>query len=225
MKSENVTLNSWYERLRSVVLRSREPASRSYRYMSRLIEQEFSRDGTGVCLAFSSPDNNKVSTDALLMLAYCLQSELDSRVLIIDARLTDLSGGITGRLGFAGMPGYADMLRDTSQDKARLIRQTTVANVEVLPAGSAGDSGATNIDRDRLSALLEGMRAQYGHVLLQAGSVLGDTRNLLTVAQADIVFLLAEENRTRLKPLDDCQKLLLNNGVRDVRIVITGEKP
>jgi hypothetical protein len=38
------------------------------------------------------------------------------------------------------------------------------------------------------------------------------------------VFLLSEENRTFMKDLDDCRKVLLDNGVADVRAIVTGDR-
>jgi hypothetical protein len=62
-------------------------------------------------------------------------------------------------------------------------------------------------------------------VLVQVGSVLRDTRNLVTAAGTDAIFVFVAENRTFMKTLDDCRKLLLANGVSDVRVVITGGEP
>ena len=215
----------WYGRLRDIVLRSPEPASRAYRYLSRLIEREFARDGSGVCLAFSSAENDKASADAILMLAYCLRSELDSRVLIIDARLKDQAAGVTGRLGLLEAPGFAEVIQEGFAGNETLVVPTRVANVDVLPAGDPRGTGTVAVDRERLGRLLEATKDGYDHVLVQIGSVLRDTRNVVTAAQCDAVFLLAEENRTFMKSLDDCRQRLFDNGIADVRVIVTGGKP
>lgn len=219
-------LARWYERLRDIVLRSPEPASRAYRYMSRLIEREFvRRGGDGACLAFSSTDSDKVSTDALLLLAYCLRSELDSRVLLMDARLKDQAEGITGRLGLVDSPGFAEILRDGCGGLEDLIQATSVAGVEVLPAGDPRGTNSTPMDRKKLRELLDAAKARYDHVLVQVGSPMRDTRALMAAAEAEAVFLLAEENRTFVTTLDECRKVLIDNGVSDVRVVVTGARP
>ena len=224
VKERTTSLAAWYGRLRNIVLRSPEPASRSYRYMSRLIEQEFPAADGGICLGLSSPDNEKVSTDALLMLAYCLHSELDIRVLIVDARPRPVPGSITDRLGLGGQPGYAEALRDGFDPGKGLLRPTAVSNVDVMPAGASEIGNRAYTDRDRLTDLLNALRTNYDYILMQVGAITGDTRNLLTAAHADVVFLLAEENRTLLKSVDDCQRRLLDNGTKDVRIIIAGER-
>src|SRR5688572_10807087 len=105
-------LARWYGKLRDIVLRSPEPASRSYRYMSRRIEREFPVSDNGICLAFTSSGSDRTTTEALLMLAYCLRTELDSRVLIVDARLRDADTGLTGRLGLLEARGFAEIVRE-----------------------------------------------------------------------------------------------------------------
>jgi len=218
-------LGAWYERLREIVLRSPEPASRAFRFMSRLIEQEFVRSDGGVCLAFSSPEADSASAHALLMLAYCLRSELDSRVLMVDARLMNQSVGVTGRLGLTRAQGFAEILREGFDDREHLVHATPVPGVDVLPAGDPTGEGKTPLDRVRLAQLLAVARVRYPYVLLQVGSPLRDTRNVMIATECDAVFLLAEENQTFMKMLDACRNVLLSNGVKDVRVVVTGAKP
>jgi hypothetical protein len=213
-------LARWYRRLRGIV-RGKEPASRSFRYVSRLIEREFPASESGVCLAFTSSDSDQATTDALLMLAYCLRNELDSRVLVIDARFRDTASGLSGRLGLLDAPGFVEVLRDGFESNASLIHSTAVAGVDVLPAGGARGGGSTPVDRDKLRGLLDAVMARYDHVLVGVGSVMHDTRHIQTVAEADAVFLLARENKTFLKSLDDCRKQLQSSGVADVRVLVT----
>jgi hypothetical protein len=148
----------WYERLRDIVLRNPEPASRAYRFMSRLIDREFPRGERGVCLAFSSPDSDKVTADAVLMLAYCLRGELDSRVLIVDARLKDQAAGVTGRLGLEQCQGFAEVLREGYAGREGLVLATQVENVDVLPAGDPRGEGDTPMDAERLRQLMDAAR-------------------------------------------------------------------
>jgi Mrp family chromosome partitioning ATPase len=194
--------------------------------MSRLIEREFGHaKGSGVCLAFSSPDSDKVTANAILMLAYSLQSELGSKVLILDARLKNQAEGVTGRLGLLNAPGFAEVMRAGYAGNQPVLRHTRVPNVDVLPAGSARSGMAMSMNPQGFRRLLEAAKARYDHVLVQVGSVLNDTRNLTAAAAVGSVFLFVEENKTLMKALDDSRKLLLSNGVTDVRVVVTGREP
>jgi MinD-like ATPase involved in chromosome partitioning or flagellar assembly len=156
------------------------------------------------------------------MLAFCLQSELETKVLIVDARLKLPFEGVTGRLGFQNAPGFADVLRVGFKGSNGLIRATPIANVSFLPAGLTWQGSPAVIDRPRLSELFDALRNEFDFVLVQLGSVLADTRTLITAEEANTVFIVAEENRTYLKSLDECFRVLVNHGVRDVRTVVTG---
>lgn len=217
-------LSRWYRGLREALLPAAEPASIAYRQMSRLIDREFDRREGGTCLAFASPDSDDAGAGALLMLAYCLHTELDGRVLLVDARLKDKSGGITGRLGLAQAPGFAEAIRDGLEGREHLITGTAVPGVDVLPAGDPSGR-ATAMDGGNLRKLLEAARSRYGHVLVHVGSPLRDTRAVMTALEARAVFVLVEENRTFVRTLDECRKVLLDNGARDVRVVVTGAGP
>ena len=185
------------------LMRNPRPPALSYRFMSRLVEREFAREDSGVCLAFSAPDSEKASADAVLMLAYCLQSELGSRVLIVDARFEDTQAGVTGRLGLARNEGVAEILRQGFDGRENLVVATPVPNVDVLPAGDPEGQGAAPVDRAKVRKLFEAAAARYDYVLVQVSSPLRETRTLVIAAEATAVFLLAEDNQTFMKTLDE----------------------
>ena len=212
----------WLERLKGVVLRNPEPASRSFRYLARLVDRELGGRTTGLTLAMLGIDRDDSPADAILMLAYCLRSELDSRVLVIDARLKDIGQGVTGHLGLGSAPGYAQLMREGAGNQAALVQNTRVPGVEVLPAGHPVPGAVAGLDRSTLRHLLDWAKAEYDHVLVQVGSPLHDTRNAVTAAEADAVFLLADEHQSFMKRLDDCRLLLMGSGAQEVRIIVAG---
>ncbi len=212
-------LRSWYDGLRDAVLKGREPASRTYRYLARLLERDFDTSAGGTCLAFFSLDDDRIAADTILLLGYCLRSELDSRVLLLDARVRDIELGLSGRLRLASAPGYRDALRNNAGDGREFIQRTAQEGVDVMPAGGGG----AVVDRDRLQTLLKGLKSDYQHVLMQTGSVAADTRNLGAATQADAVFMVAQEHQTLMRSVSDCQALMHNNGIADVRVILAGE--
>ena len=219
------TLARWFRGIREVLLRGAEPASIAYRRMARLIDREFGTQGeAGACLAFASPDSDDAGAGALLMLAYCLRTELEARVLLIDARLKDKEGGLSGRLGLAGSPGFAEVIAGGIEGREQLIAGTAVSGVDILPAGDP-DGRATPMDHDNLRRLVAAARSRYRYVLLQVSSPLRDTRAVLTALEARAVFLIVEENRTFVSALDECRKVLVDNGAPDVRVVVAGAGP
>jgi len=189
--------------------------------MSRLIERDFAASGT--CLAFSSPDGDRVTTTTLLMLAHSLRSEIGGDVLIVDTRLHEGPGGLSSRLGLATAPGFADALREGLEGGPQYIHPTHVPDVHVMPAGRPKTNGGLPLDRQRLRELLAGLRRKHTRVLLHVGSVLADTRNLLIALEADAVFLVTVENRTLMASLEDCRRMLERNGVQDIRVLVSSD--
>ena len=214
-----VAATSWFDRLRGVVLRNPEPASRSYRYMARLIELEFQHQERGLCIGVSSPDGNRYSTEAMLMLAYCLQSELGSRVLVVDSRPVTGPEGITERLGLGETPGFVDALKMGPGAIADSAVPSAISGVDVMPNGSQALAN-TFQGRDDLAAFVRGCAERYDHVLLQVGPVVKDTRNVLVATAADVVLLIARENKSMMADLKRYQEVLNTNGALDVRIVV-----
>lgn len=207
--------------LRDAMSRKREPASRSYRYLAHLIERAYPRGEGGTALAVCCTDGDALAGDMVLMQAYCLQSEIGASVLMIDARARDVGGGISDRLGLESQPGYADMLLRGGADLDALVRRSGVDQVDVLPQGSG--NGSVVVHRAHLSALIAHAKTRYDYVLLQLGSVIADTRNLVTATHADAVLLIAREDQTLMRELAATQELLEANGVEDVRVVLAAK--
>lgn len=203
-----------------------DPSLRTYRYLSRTIAREYPRGARGVSLAFCCPDDDALTTNALLLQAYGLQAELDSAVLVIDARVVERGGGLTHCLAMGDRPGYAEVLEHGTADVATLVQASAVPGIDVLPMGTA--AGATtrmaNLQQN-LATLLAWASEGYGHVLLQVGSVLEDTRNLVTAAEADAVLLVASEHHTMMAALQESADVLRENGVRDIRTLLVKAKP
>lgn len=198
---------------------------RSHRYLSRTIGREYPCGARGVVLAFSCPDDDEVATGTLLLQAYGLQAELDSKVLVVDARAADRGGGLTQCLGLTDRPGYAEVLQHGIADVAALVQPSAVTGVDVLPAGTAAAASRMVSLQLNLAALLDWARSGYGHVLLQVGPVLDDTRNLVTATQADAVLLLAREHRTMLSVLQESSDVLRENGARSVTALLVKAGP
>ena len=221
MRRQEQFLGAIYGRVRSLVGRRREPASRTYRFMSRLIEQELPAGEGGVCLSFFSADGDSATADVLLMLANSLQGELGSSVLLVDARFRDAAAGLTGRLGMLSAPGFADVMRGDVDGWFDLVRKTALDRVEFLPAGRLGPGDSLGLDRERWTQFLASAAGRYRHVLIQTSSVLADTRSLLAVAHTDAVFLVVQENLSLMSTVADIRNVLLGNGVEGLRVVLS----
>ncbi len=210
----------WYERIKGIVLRSPDSATRSYRYMSRLLERELKGHERGVNLVFSSPDDEAVTSDAVLMLGFCLQSELGCRVLIIDTTLKRGVDSISKRFGIEESTGYAEMLAADKKSLSETVQSSGRVGVDLLARGCLDTLGLAALERESIRAFLDMVASAYDYILIQQGGALTDTRYLLVNALADVVFLVAEENKTMMNAIDDDQRLLADNGVENVRILL-----
>lgn len=198
---------------------TQDAASLPYRYLSRVIEREFPRNQGGVALAFCAPDADRIGTNVILMLAYCLHQELDTSVLVIDARTQDLGGGISERLGLQALPGLRDLLRAGPADLARYTRPAGSPGIDVLPQGQDHGDPAS-ILHHALPGLLAHAKGHYGYVLVQVNPVSSDTRSMVTATHADAVVLLALENHTLMSTLNASEQLLRGNGASEIRAVV-----
>lgn len=214
-------MSSWLERVRSALAGPRDLASRDYRYMALRLQREFPTGaGRGLCLALSAPQHDELTAEVALMLAHSLANELGSRVLVVDTRVRPHRRGLTEWLRLQGRPGFAEAMAAGAAQAAQDVVATRVERVDALPAGVAQQP--VQVTPDRLGALLDWARSQYAYVLLAVGPVQDDTRHLLTAAAADLVFMLARENHTLMRNLEDGQVLLRRSGAAAVRTVVVG---
>lgn len=222
MAGPKTTSAPWYEALLDSLVGQREQASRSYRYMARMIEREFPTSAGGVALALCCPDGDRTSSAVLLMQAVYLQSELERDVLIIDARARDMGGGLSARLGMDRQPGFTELLSEGPARLAEWTRPSGVAGVTVLPRGGI-DGSALIVHRRHLTELIAQAKTRWPYILVQLGAVAADTRNLVIATFVDAVLLLGQEEKTRLQVLEAAQSQLHDNGVEDVRLVLTAK--
>lgn len=210
---------AWYEGLLVALIKDKEPASRSYRYAARLIEREFPPDRGATTIGFCSTEGDRLSSDVVLMQAYCLQSELDCEVLVIDARARDTGGGLSSRLGMQQRPGFAELLSEGLDRFDDCLQPSGVEGVTVLPRG--GLSGSLLVTpRAALAALLQRARARFPYVLMQVGAVGADTRNLIIASAADAVMLVGLEEKTLMRRLQGDERRLRSGGIERVHVVL-----
>jgi Mrp family chromosome partitioning ATPase len=190
-------------------------AVRAYRYVSRTIAREFARGDSGAVLAFTCPDSDEACTNVMLLQADALREELESSVLLVDARGGDRGGGLTQRLGMEALPGFADLLAQPAADFSRLVQRTVLTGVDVLPRGTGAARGMGAM-QGQLHLLVMWARTRYRHVLLQVGAVTTDTRNLVGALQADAVVVVAREHGTPLHLVEEADEVLRENGAPQV---------
>ena len=193
------------------------PAGLSYRYFARKIDADLGPDGSGHCILFSSPEGVGITSDVLVKLAQTFQGELGRTVLVVDATLC--VDGVGSHAGNDGRPGVVDILYGGKSAEG-LVVNTRFRDVYVLPSGKNPAESTARLDPARIAALLDGLRQKYDYVLVQAGSLLGDTRYLPFAQAVDMNVLVAIDGKTFSDDIEQAKKVLKDLGDGDVRLVL-----
>jgi Mrp family chromosome partitioning ATPase len=209
---------SWWLRGLLKLVSPRQPASRSYRYLARQLAAELKHQDRPAQVAVTSPSTLDESTGAVLMLAYCLQDELDAKVLIVDATLGHAGAGAC--LGFQDAPGFMDAVYSEKYDADALVHPTTRRGIAVLPAGMPPAVGFSPLRAEKVQGVLAKAGQSFDYLLIQQGSVLEDTRYILLASQADITLVLVEERVTLLEELENYQRVLADHDVANARVIM-----
>lgn len=193
--------------------------ARGLRFLSRALAREYPAAATepGAVLAFACPDGDALCADFVMLQADALSAELEGAVLVVDARGARREAGITERLGLAEVPGLSEMMVSGTGEPQ--VRSTVAPGVFVLSCGRSDLPGTVAFQRG-IASLLTWARPRYRYVLLQIGSIVIDTRDLLAALQADGVLLVAREHHTLLAGVEEAAAILRENGAKSVRSVL-----
>lgn len=208
----------WLVRILSV-FGQRDPASRSYRYLARKIDLSMPSREDGRTIVLTSPGSLKVCTETLLMFSYILQDEIGCKVLLVDATFRD--DGVGARLGHRLAPGFMELLYNDEHDLDALLQSTERRNIHILPAGRPTGEVLPPLGLDRIRPVLDAACERFDYVLIQQGSVLGDTRYLPIARAADLILLLVEDGTTPVEELEECQRLFREHQVSNIRVVMS----
>lgn len=211
--------DGWVEKLMKLI-GPKGPASRSYRYLARKIEEDLPGRSKGRTLIFTSPGSADLVSDTLMMFSYFLQDELDCNVLIIDG--TFRKDGLSKRLMHEESAGLMDLVYGNGTLATDdLIKPTDKNNIFLLPLGNTPKTRFSSPNPEKLKSLLRQFESRFDYVLIQQGSILRDTRYLLFTALADRIFLLVEEGETLVSELEECQRLFREYRLSNVRLIMS----
>ena len=197
----------------------RAPASRSFRYLARKIELSIPPGDRGRTIVLTSPGSMKVSTETLLMFSYVMQDEIGCKVLLVDATFRD--DGVGARLGHRLAPGFMELLYNDEHNFDALVYPTRRQNIHILPAGVLTGKVLPSLAPDRVRPILDTACDRFDYVLIQQGSVLGDTRYVPIARAADLILLLVEDGVTPVEELEECQRLFRDHQVSNIRVVMS----
>ncbi len=111
------------------------------------------------------------------------------RVLIVDG---DMRKSTIHRLfGMNSKPGLTDLLiGDVGLDE--VVRETSVENLFILPAGSVSPSPPELLDSDRMKKIVGEIKLSYDNILIDSAPVLFCTDSLILASMTDGVILVVQ---------------------------------
>lgn len=148
-------------------------------------------EGVGNVLAVQSsgPGEGKSTTLRNLAAVMALSGQ---RVLIVDS---DLRRPTQQKLwGVNRKPGLCEYLRGEA-DIASIVRQSTVPNLDVIPAGSTVNFSLSVLHQKAFRDLVEGLRDSYDKILLDSPPVIGISDASVIASMADGVVFVVQHKR------------------------------
>lgn len=149
------------------------------------------REGSTVfSITSASSGDGKTSLSLALGLSFAASG---SRTLLIDADL--VGGGLTSRLGNAAPLGIVDALAGVKMDDC--VQATDVADLSILPIGSAQAHHAGGFSPPAVRKLLGEARKRYEVIIIDTGPVMGSIEATPICASVDGVVLTVARGQSR----------------------------
>src|SRR5207248_4165295 len=127
---------------------------------------EAAEDRRVFAVTSAAPGDGKTSLTLALGLSY---AACGTRTLLIDCDL--VGGGLTSRMNVHASEGVLEAI--TNRNLLQYVRQTDVADVAILPVGSAGNLHASTLSPQALRRLTEEAEKHFETVLIDTGPILG----------------------------------------------------
>jgi polysaccharide biosynthesis transport protein len=163
------------------------------------------------CVTSAQPGDGKTS----LTLALAANERASgSRTLLIDCDL--VGAGLTARLDMGGPEGVLEAM--TNRSLLEYIRQTDIADLAMLPVGSAQAHHAGLFSPAALRRLVTEAKKHFEVVLIDTGPILGSIEATPVCAASDAVILTVSRGQQR--PLvEKALQHLLSIGARFAGVV------
>jgi len=138
----------------------------------------------------AAPGDGKTSLTLALGLSY---AACGTRTLLIDCDL--VGAGLTSRMNVNAPEGVLEAIANRSL--LEYVRSTDVADVAILPVGSAQTLHASTLSPAALRRLIDEARKQFDTILIDTGPILGSIEASLVCAAADAVVLTVARGQQR----------------------------
>jgi len=168
------------------------------------------------CILITSSVPSEGKTFTTINLAMSIASEVDLRVLLIDADVSKPS--VLDRLGLPFRKGLMDLLTEPGLSLADVILRTNVDKLSLLPAGSANSHATELLASDGMTRLVGELAAYDPNrvVLFDAPPLLAAPETRALAAQVGQIVLVIEAQRTPRNTVTEALEL-----IKDFPVVMT----
>lgn len=138
----------------------------------------------------ASPGDGKTSLTLALGLSY---AACGTRTLLVDCDL--VGAGLSTRMNVHASEGVLEAIANRSL--LEYVRNTDIADVAILPVGSAHGYHASTLSPGALRRLIDEAKKHFDTILVDTGPVLGSIEASLVCAAADGVVLAVSRGQSR----------------------------
>src|SRR5215470_4510054 len=163
--------------------------------LDKSFENDSVRDHKNVVMITSArPGEGKTFIAVNLSISIAL--ERDIRVLLVDADLANPS--VMKVLGHGAQRGLSDLLNDSNLEASDVIRQTSMPNLSLLPAGAPHLMSSELLSSRRMIAIVEEISQRYGDrvIIFDAPPLLATSEPVMLARHAGQIILIVEVDQT-----------------------------
>ncbi len=196
--------------------RPRSQMAESYRALRTSLLLTFAGGPPKVILVTSAlPEEGKTTTsvNSAIVLA-----QKGTRVLLIDADLRRPS--IHKTLGMGPTAGLSNVLTGAATLQQAIVPSTILPDLFVLPAGTPPPNPAELLASVKMKNVLEELRKQYDHVVIDSPPTLSVTDAVVMSTGADAVVLVIRSGHTTKPALRRARDLLLQVNARVCGVLV-----
>ncbi len=193
-----------------------------FRIVKRQVLDAARQAGTGLArrILITSPHANEGKTFCAVNLALSLAAESDLEVVLIDA---DLGNPSTKEVfGLPERAGLMDVLANSENAVERLVLQTDIPGLWILPPGRQASHASEALASRRTAEMFERLTAQAPNriVLIDSPPALAASPAAELAKYAGQTILVARADRTGKSALEDAAQLL--SACPDIKLVLNG---
>jgi protein-tyrosine kinase len=167
-----------------------------------------------------SAQPNEGKTFCAVNLALSLASERDSEVLLVDADVAKPQ--VLSTLGLPSSDGLIDAIADASLDVERLIVQTNIPKLSVLPAGKATNDDTELLSSARAAEIIAGLATANERriVIIDSAPALAASPAAVLAHRVGRILMVVRADRTKESDLQEAIALL--DGCDDISLLLNG---